>query len=36
MDWWTGEQKKWLSQKKYKRKTLLQPEYASPFPVLPD
>jgi hypothetical protein len=30
MDWRTGQQKKQPSQKEYKRKTLLQPEYASP------
>jgi hypothetical protein len=30
MDWRTGQQKKQPSQKEYKRKMLLQPEYASP------
>jgi hypothetical protein len=29
-DWQTGQQKKWLSQKKYRRKMLLQPKYVSP------
>jgi hypothetical protein len=30
MNWQTGQQKKWPSQKEFKRKTLFQPEHALP------